>query len=476
MQTPIRSRIRTLLTAGALLVTGLTPLTVASTAAAAPPGNRDVIANLWSWNWDSVAAECTSVLGPAGYGAVQVSPPQNSLTRSGAVWWDMYQPADYTLTSKFGDQARFSAMVTACHNAGVKVYADAVINHMTGQGSTSYGGASFSKYDYPGLYSGFDFHFFPEDCGNADGTIHDGDFGANAGNVQRCELVGLSDLETEEEYVRATIAGYLNRLIGLGVDGFRVDAAKHISPADLADIYGRLNGTPYLYQEVIFGAGEAVQPSQYVGLGDVLEFQYGRELKDEFNGTGEIRFLSSFGQGWGLSAASDDSVVFIDNHDTERNGSTLNYKNDGTYKIANVFMLAWNFGTPNVYSGFTWSNGEAAPPNANGFVTDTGCGNGWTCFHRAMTGMVGFHNAVRGTAPVDFQAPGSQFIGFSRGGAGFVAINNGGGSATSTFTTGLPAGTYADVIHPGSTVTVNAAGQATLTVGAKDAVAFHVGG
>ena len=31
----------------------------------------DVIAQMFEWNWASVAAECTSFLGPAGYGFVQ---------------------------------------------------------------------------------------------------------------------------------------------------------------------------------------------------------------------------------------------------------------------------------------------------------------------------------------------------------------------------------------------------------------------
>jgi len=30
-----------------------------------------VIAQMFEWNWDSVAAECTNFLGPAGYGFVQ---------------------------------------------------------------------------------------------------------------------------------------------------------------------------------------------------------------------------------------------------------------------------------------------------------------------------------------------------------------------------------------------------------------------
>jgi alpha-amylase len=106
-------------------------------AMAAPPGDRDVIANLFEWNWPSVAAECTNVLGPQGYGAVQVAPPEDSLSRAGHPWWEVYQPGDYDVGGRMGSRSQFSSMVQACHAAGVKVYADAVINHMTGQGSTT---------------------------------------------------------------------------------------------------------------------------------------------------------------------------------------------------------------------------------------------------------------------------------------------------------------------------------------------------
>jgi alpha-amylase len=78
---------------------------------------------------------------------------------------------------------------------------------------------------------------------------------------------------------------------------------------------------------------------------------------------------------------------------------------------------------------------------------------------------------------------GNNQVAFSRGSAGFVAINREGGSLTRTFSTGLAAGTYCDVIHgdvsgttcTGPTVTVNSAGQATITVAAMDAVAIHAG-
>ncbi len=33
--------------------------------------NKSVIVQMFQWNWDSIAAECTNFLGPAGYGYVQ---------------------------------------------------------------------------------------------------------------------------------------------------------------------------------------------------------------------------------------------------------------------------------------------------------------------------------------------------------------------------------------------------------------------
>lgn len=35
------------------------------------PGDKPVIIQLFEWTWDSVASECTSFIGPAGYGFVQ---------------------------------------------------------------------------------------------------------------------------------------------------------------------------------------------------------------------------------------------------------------------------------------------------------------------------------------------------------------------------------------------------------------------
>lgn len=37
----------------------------------APTAAKNVIVQMFEWTWDSIAAECTSFLGPNGYGFVQ---------------------------------------------------------------------------------------------------------------------------------------------------------------------------------------------------------------------------------------------------------------------------------------------------------------------------------------------------------------------------------------------------------------------
>ena len=48
--------------------------------------------------------------------------------------------------------------------------------------------------------------------------------------MRNCNLSGLTDLYGATEYVRQAVAGYFNKLVNIGVAGFRIDAAKHMWP------------------------------------------------------------------------------------------------------------------------------------------------------------------------------------------------------------------------------------------------------
>jgi alpha-amylase len=471
-------------------------------SAASTLNNSDVTANLWEWNWNSVATACTTQLGPAGYGAVQVAPPAESVSLatsdSGAhPWWEVYQPVSYNLTSRFGTRAQFSAMVTACHNAGVRVYVDAVVNHMAGSNNTlttTYGGSTFSPtgYTYPSVpYSYDDFHH-PGDgyCSDDDGVIDDYN---NVSEVQNCMLLSLSDLKTQSSTVRAKIAAYLNDLIGLGVDGFRVDAAKHIAQSDFAAIKAMLNPTtaegksPYVAQEIFTGSTNSqLQPAAFTSNGDVLGFSYAYGLKTQFT-NGTLNNLAGI-PSWSLDATSAQTAAMVTNHDLERDGTTLRYQDGTKYTLANYFLLAYPYGKPFVYDGFTFSTsstGQSPPADSNGFVTDTSCGNGaWQCQTQStgIKGMVGWHNATQSVTTVaDFTATAANIIGFHRGSLGWIGINASGSASTATYRTGLADGTYCDVITGGATstgcvgtsVTVSG-GTASVTIPANGAVGIDV--
>ncbi|MFF5639024.1 carbohydrate-binding module family 20 domain-containing protein [Streptomyces sp. NPDC012825] len=442
-----------LVAGAAVAVTGNTPVQ------AAPPGEKDVTAVMFEWKFSSVAKECTDRLGPAGYGYVQVSPPQEHL--QGGQWWTSYQPVSYRIAGRLGDRTAFKNMIDTCHAAGVKVVVDSVINHMANGSGTGTGGTPFSKYDYPGLYSGADM----DDC-RAEITNYQ-----DRANVQNCELVKLPDLDTGEDHVRGKIAGYLNDLLSLGVDGFRIDAAKHMPAADLANIKSRLTKPgAYWKQEAIFGAGEAVSPSEYLGSGDVQEFRYARDLKRVLRNE-KLAYLKNFGEAWG-HLPSGRAGVFVDNHDTERGGDTLSYKDGAHYTLASVFMLAWPYGSPDVHSGYEWTDKDAGPPN--GGQVNACYSDGWKCQHawREISSMVAFRNTARGQAVTDWWDNGNNAIAFGRGSTAYVAINHESSALTRTYQTSLPAGTYCDV-QSNNPVTVDGSGRFTATLGADTALALH---
>lgn len=416
--------------------------------------------HLFEWQWNAIASECENHLGPKGYAAVQVSPPQKSI--SGSQWWTRYQPVSYAIEGRSGTRAEFASMVSRCNAVGVDIYVDAVINHM------SAGNRNFPEVPY----GPNDFHTCTTDINYSD-----------AWSIQNCDLVGLNDLKTEPDYVRGKIADYLNDLTSLGVAGFRIDAAKHMSSGDIANIVSRLNGNPYIFQEVIGAGGEPIQPNQYTYIGDVTEFNFSNTLGHYFKGRGALRELRNIGvwSGWLNSA---DAITFVANHDNQRQntGNIITHK-DGmnVNNIAHVFALAWPYGYPKVMSSYDWNDHDQGPP---GSAANT-CSGGWLCEHRnrEIANMVGFRNATQSAFYVsNWWDNGANQIAFGRGDRGFVVINGeSGGTLNTTLQTGLSAGTYCDVIKgdfsngvcTGPTITVSANGNASFSVGAKGASAIH---
>ena len=192
-------------------------------------------------------------------------------------------------------------------------------------------------------------------------------------------------------------------------------------------------------------------------------------------------------------------MSFVTNHDTDRNGPYLGYKDGDRYMLANKWLLAQGYGSPQIYSSFTWGppanppadateddkagKTQSPPSNADGLITDTNCSNGqWTCDHRdpGIVAMVGWHKYVGSAKRANFYTDEFNVIAFSKGNRGWAAFNNGSAAKQIRVQTGLPqrhllrrghrpqAG---ERVHR-APVTVNSTGFATVTVPAYEAVAI----
>jgi alpha-amylase len=445
------------------------PIGDPSRAGALAEAERDTFVHLFEWSWMDIARECEDFLGPAGYAAVQISPPNEHIVHD--AWWARYQPVSYALDSRGGTREELIDMVERCDAAGVAIYADLVINHTAALagGGVGVAGSTWSYKSHPAI--GYQLGHYHAPCGI--------DNYGDAYNVQTCELLGLPDLDTRDPFVQERIAAYMTDLLDLGVAGFRIDAAKHMAVGELEEILARA-GDPPVFFEVIGAYGEAVRPEWYAGLGKVTEFGYSRDMGAAFLGEGTLADLRSIGDG---KLASGVAVVFTDNHDNQRGhgaaGQPVTFQDGARYSLANAFMLAWPYGYPKVMSSYRFDDSDQGPPPGTGGCEQTGR----VCEHRfaAIAHMVEFRRVTAGAPVQHWWDDGGRRIAFARGDKGFIAINDTGEPMRETVQTGLPAGSYCDVASgelgatgcTGAAVVVDASGMAVIEVDLYAVMAVH---
>lgn len=215
-------------------------------------------------------------------------------------------------------------MIQTCRSHGVRVYADAVTNHMSGGGNDVWeshrngngggcalwgakaatGGDPYFTQDfmylhsnntqqepgmeYPGAaYIATDFH-----CERSLNSWTD-PFQLNYG-----WLVGLSDLDTESDYVRDRIAAHMVDLLSIGFSGYRMDAAKHIQPTSLAAILRKVKDK--------LGGGDL--PADYMTY---LEVIMGGEMGMLMCNDGPYNFGKSFEDKMRAAGLSDNDIYKV---------------------------------------------------------------------------------------------------------------------------------------------------------------------
>ena len=474
---------------------------------------------LFGWKWKDIINE-VPFLAAHGYDAIKIFPPQEFAVLKGRPWYELYQPVTYHLSNFYGTEEDFRAMVDTCHTYGIKVYADLVMNHMAEYVATESqhigtNGTTFSKFHYGPLnidndyYEHDDFYHF----GNDDNpNIQPEDYGPfdKTWRVEHLSLNSLPKLNFYNAHVIEILHKYINYLLYLGVDGFRIDAAKHISADALVkvlyDLKTRDGLNPFVYLEYYANFPMGIDPysfmEKYFNLGYVTSFCYSEFLTNAIHGNNnnlEKLVKYSFGSSW-VNYPENRAVVLLDNHDTERAmPHILNYKNNhnNAYVLAYIFMLAWPFGIPKIMSGFRFSGFHDPIPqtptwqNGNSINFDENCP--WVGQHRwrAISNMVLFRKKTHDAKGISHVWTNGDQVAFARtyqkphqyvATVGFVVINNSAATLQYKFETGLPAGNYFNLIGSdlingkmnGPTIKVEDYGFTEITVAPYDAAVMSV--
>lgn len=403
----------------------LQSVTLSLTLGLSVSAQADVILHAFNWSYDQVENRAQEIA-DLGYKDVLVAPPLKS--GSNCSWWARYQPQDYRVIDHcLGDKESFQNMIDALSARGVDVYADIVLNHMANERDNStYFPGSGTLDDYAnnpgywegkklygdlsqGLFSPWDFH--EEAC------ISDWDDVWQVKNWRICGGDGdrgLPDLDPND-WVRQQQRNYLSGLKDMGVKGFRVDAAKHMTNWHMNEVFtSSIKNGMHVFGEVITSGG--ANTSEYQNfLGpyldgtdhDAYDFPLLNAMRDALSYGGSLTLLEN-PEAYGNALQGTRAVTMPITHDIPTNdGFRYLIMSENNEHLAYAYVLGRQDGAPMVFSDETGTDN-----------------NRWVDDYRQsdITAMVRFHNQVQGQSQDTIYSD-DCVLAFRRGKEGVVGIN-----------------------------------------------------
>lgn len=258
----------------------------------------------------------------------------------------------YAVNPDYGTMADFKNLLAEAHKRDIRIIIDLVLNHTSSQHPWFQDANSGPNSKYR------DYYVWSET--SKSGTWYAGKQGYYFGLFCEC----MPDLNYNNPQVTADMEKVTDFwLKDIGVDGFRVDAAKHLiedgnkvenTPATHAWLkgfyteYKTVNPQAYTVGEV-FGAGSSVIKS-YTGnqLDHIFSFEMSSGFVNSVKGGSNSGINSAFK--FTLQDMPDfNFATFLTNHDQTRVMSVLNGSVDKA-KVASFLMLTTP-GTPFIYYG-----------------------------------------------------------------------------------------------------------------------------
>ena len=425
--------------------------------------NTETILHVWSWNFPTIA-ENMKTIADAGFTMLQTSPVNACFSPEGANikildekegnWYHYYQPTDWTIGNNIlGTEEEMQVMLDSAKKYNIRVLVDVLPNH-----------------------TAFDIDLVSDEfyaaVGGREKMFHTNGLKGIRDYSDRTQCThqgvgGLPDVNTENPHFQKYYMEFVNKLIKMGVRGFRYDTAKHIGvhsdPIDVEagvtendfwdvatgrkEVLGVSLAIPYdslfVYGEVLQGRG--VPEAEYAGYFGQTASSYGHVLCKviENRSAKDIDIVS-----WYHSAAPEYLTTWVESHDTYCNANETADLTDAQIRTAWVFLTARQNGTPLFFS---------RPMNStrDNFFGDNllGARGNDEFFHPEVVAVNKFRQAMKGQLEDIQISEDGKVASVNRGNKGVAIVNFSLDQTPVNLPTGLSDGTYTDVVY-GNTFTV----------------------
>ena len=419
--------------------------------------NTETILHVWSWNFPTITDNMKQIA-DAGFTMIQTSPVNACFSPDGGNikildekegnWYHYYQPLDWTVGNNIvGTEEQMQVMLDEAKKYGIKVLVDVLPNHtafnidlVTEEFYAAVGGRDkmFHTHGLEGI----------NDYNDRTECTHQG-------------VGGLPDVNTENPLFQKYYMEFVNKLINMGVRGFRYDTAKHIGVhSDPLDTEAGV--TENDFWDVATGRKEVLGVSLAIDYNEL--FVYGEVLQDR--NVPEEEYASYFGQTassyghvlrevlwkgharendllqWYHRAAPEYLTTWVESHDTYCNANESAGLTDAQIRTGWVFLTARQNGTPLFYSRPMNSSRE------NYFGDNLlGARGNDEFFHPEVVAVNYFRKDMNGQTEDVKIAENGEVVLINRGDKGAAIINFAGNTNNVCLATNLPDGNYTDKVY-----------------------------
>jgi pullulanase len=343
-------------------------------------------------HWDRLRDDAVH-LRDVGFSSVWIPPPYKGEKTSDVGYgaYDWYDLGEFNqkgaIRTKYGTRTQLEQAIAALHAATLKVYGDVVMNHKGGADATetvsvnemdwnnrnntvsgSFNIQAWTKFDYAvraNKYSSFKWnkdHFDGVDWNEANrvkklyrfvGKTWDSDVDTENGNYDYL-------LHADVDYDNAAAANemkswgvwYMNTL---GLDGFRIDAVKHIKASYMKEWVDHVRaGTGKNFFAVgEYWHGDVARLESYLNrVPNVTLFDVALHyrLQQASNGSGGFDMRTLF-DGTLMKNRPASAVTFVDNHDTQPGQALESWVMDWFKPLAYTAIMTREQGTPMMFYG-----------------------------------------------------------------------------------------------------------------------------